>query len=207
MRQPATDRPKRMTMGNQKKSSKDIDPLTPDFWNHEREILYEILFPLISAATLSGAAFAFEELAGMVTLGIGFDVVNDAVIRWSAAHTTEVVNQITKTSMAAFIDKFDPWLNSGKHLDSLIEDLTPFYGPVRAEMVAVTEVTRAFALGNMATWRASGVVKGFNWMTAEDDRVCVICSGQADGNPYGMDADTPPLHVRDRCWLQPIVPI
>ena len=42
-------------------------------------------------------------------------------------------------------------------------------------IVAVTEVTRAYAAGNVMAWKASGVVDGKIWQTAVDERVCPVC--------------------------------
>jgi hypothetical protein len=132
-------------------------------------------------------------------------VFNQAAIDWAAQNTKQVVAEISKTSMTAFLQHYDDWVKSGDPLDVLIETLTPYYGPVRAEMVAVTEVTRAYAIGNLAVWQRTGMVTGFNVNTAEDDIVCPICGAERENNPHQMDADAPPYHVRCRCWLTPIL--
>jgi len=180
-------------------------PVDDIFWNEESQKLYEILFPLISSASLSGARNAYDALGGVAELGVAWDVVNDDVIKWATAHTIEVVAQVTKTSMAAFVEHFDSWLLSGETMDSLIELLTPYYGVVRAEMIAVTETTRAFALGNLEAWKSSGVVSGWKWRTAMDDIVCPICTEKERNNPYEFGDETPPAHVRCRCSMSPVM--
>jgi SPP1 gp7 family putative phage head morphogenesis protein len=141
-------------------------------------------------------------------MAINWALVNEAVIAWASQYTATVVAQITTTSMSAFTANFPAWYRSGQPLQALIDTLSPYYGPVRAEMVAVTEVTRAFAQGNILAWQASGVVDGVRWETGQDDLVCDICiplaekSGTLDG---GVDGQFPPAHVNCRCYLQPVV--
>ena len=88
------------------------------------------------------------------------------------------------------------------------------FGEQRAQMIAVTETTRAFAEGE----RQAGlelkekypdvpVVK--TWMTNEDERVCPICGG-LDGQEVaideafefeGVEYPEPPAHPNCRCWM------
>ena len=79
----------------------------------------------------------------------------------------------------------------------------------RARMIAVTEVTRAFAEGNMAAWRESGVIERRRWNTNNDELVCPIC-GPRHNMVVDMGAsfdgiDNPPAHPRCRCWVTPVV--
>jgi hypothetical protein len=67
------------------------------------------------------------------------------------------------------------WIDNGETLPQLIERLVPLFGEKRAELIAVTEVTRAFAEGNMVAWRESGVIQKRRWNTANDELVCPIC--------------------------------
>jgi SPP1 gp7 family putative phage head morphogenesis protein len=67
-------------------------------------------------------------------------------------------------------------------------------------------VTELYAQGNHAVYAASGVVKGWRWNTANDERVCPICLERA-GKVYPMDdtENLPPAHAGDRCWVTPEV--
>lgn len=176
--------------------TKQADPQSEEFWSEEAALLFALLYPYLRDMILAGARNAYLELAATVDLGIAWDIVNEAVISWANKYTTEVVAQISKTSMAAFLDNFEPWLNSGKPLQDLIDTLTPYYGPVRARMIGTTEVTRAFANGNIAMWRQTGVVESFRFNTSRDELVCPICS-PLDGQIFqlGDTEHTPALHV------------
>src|SRR4029077_16467442 len=77
-----------------------------------------------------------------------------------------------------------------------------------AHLVALTETTRAVSAATLDRYARNGV-DGKEWMTALDQRVCAICSGNEDvgaiplsqGFPSGDDA--PPAHPLCRCSISP----
>ena len=178
-------------------------------WDSEKDLLFNLLFPRILAAAMAGAE---NSLGSLVDMGVGVDwaLVNTAVQEWARQYAYDLVTKITDTTRRFVQETVAAWIESGAPLDDLIDSLAPMFGSVRAEMIAVTEITRAFAEGNMALWSSSGVVSGKQWMTANDELVCPIC-GVLDGNVVALDADfddgsfAPPAHVRCRCWMQPVV--
>lgn len=80
--------------------------------------------------------------------------------------------------------------------------------PARAHMIAVTEMSRAVSAATLDSYRERGV-KATEWFTAEDDRVCVICDGNAAAGAVGLgylypSGDVmPPAHPNCRCSLAP----
>ncbi len=188
-------------------SHRDIkqDATQQSFWNGERQTLFELLFPLFKSSMTDEAKSAYDELAGIVDAGVAWDIVNDQALSWANTQTSLVVSQITKTSMNGFLTEFEPWVNSGEPLDVLIDSLSQYYDPVRAEMIAVTETTRAFAQANIGTWRQFESVTGYDVLTAEDDITCPICLEEQARNPHALDEPPPPYHVRCRCGVRPVV--
>jgi SPP1 gp7 family putative phage head morphogenesis protein len=90
-------------------------------------------------------------------------------------------------------------------MEDLISRVERVWGGPRADVAAITEVTRLYAEGNRAAWAASGVVKALQWKTSQDERVCPVCGPLAD-TELAMDAeDVPPAHPRCRCWIVPVV--
>lgn len=184
-------------------------------WEEEHTLLLAIIYPFLLAAAVNGAKTALAELA-LLGVGVDWALVNQAVVDWARRYSYNLVRQINATTQKYLQTVVPDWINSGAPLDVLAETLAPMFGVVRAEMIAVTEVTRAYAEGNIETWRESGVVSGKRWMTANDDLVCPICA-PLDGMMVGLDEngftteagglglDAPPAHVRCRCWLQPVV--
>lgn len=184
-------------------------------WQEEAEDLEGLLFPHLRDAAVAAAGNALAGLVADVAVGVDWGLVNGAAVRWAREHALGVARDITDTSRDFVRQELAAWAESGAPLDELTGRLAPLFGPVRAEMIAVTETTRAFAEGNVITWRESGVVDGLRWMTAQDELVCPICEPLAgreaplDGDGFsteaGLGIPAPPAHVNCRCWLQPVV--
>jgi SPP1 gp7 family putative phage head morphogenesis protein len=175
-------------------------------WGEEDDELYRVLLPLVRRAALDGAQEGLGALGG---IGVDWGLVNQAVAGWARAYTFELVRQINGTTRAYLQREVPAWVQSGEPLEALIAALEPMFGKVRAEMIAATEVTRAFAEGNVEVWKASGVVGKKEWFTAEDELVCPIC-GPLAGTMVGLEegfaeVGNPPAHVNCRCWLGPVV--
>jgi SPP1 gp7 family putative phage head morphogenesis protein len=181
-------------------------PLNETFWTGEREKLFNILFPLVQDAALIGAENAISELG----IGVDWQLVNKAVKKWAKKYSGELVGGITDTTKDILQKKLADWIESGKPLGDLIKDIEPMFDAPRAKMIATTEVTKAFSEGNQASWKASEVVDGKKWMTAQDDLVCPICGPlsevEADLNgDFEGEYDGPPAHPNCRCWLSPVI--
>ena len=79
----------------------------------------------------------------------------------------------------------------------------------RAEMIGRTEIARAHSAGNMAAYRASGVVEKKQWILGEE--ACEICQANAEEGEIGLDKtfssgdDSTPAHPRCECAVVPIV--
>lgn len=181
----------------------------------DQEELIEILYPDLLAATSGGARAATAQL---LEAGIGTDweLINQWAKNWARNYTYTLVKKINETSRRFISTNIDEWIKSGEPLPELRKRLEPMFGRVRAEMIAVTEVTRAYAQGNLKAWKSSGHVTHKRWMTAQDELVCPICAPLGRAAPVPLDAngfdaggnfiEAPPAHVRCRCWLKPILP-
>jgi SPP1 gp7 family putative phage head morphogenesis protein len=151
----------------------------------------------------------FPETTG---IGINWDLANEAARRWAWSYATRWTAQLVASTRRQMQLEITRWIDNGETLPQLIKRLTPLFGEKRAELIAVTEVTRAFAEGNMRAWRETGVVQKRRWNTANDELVCPIC-GPLNGKVVGMDEpfapgiDSPPAHPRCRCWLTPVVEV
>ena len=85
----------------------------------------------------------------------------------------------------------------------------------RVQMIARTELLRASNLGALAIYQANNdVLRGWEWLTAVDDRVCPICAPldgllfNFDGSPAEKGLSTtaqipPPAHPQCRCTVVP----
>ena len=203
------------------------DYRSPVFWDSEAAELYgntaAVILRIFQAAGMQAAA-ALPLWAQTLT---SWDVFNEAAIRYLRWYRLNTVPQITDYMRDKAVEAIDDWIRSGARLDVLIAELEPIFGTIRAGRIAVTEVTRTYAQGNLSAWRASGVVTEKRWYTARDELVCPYC-GNLHGQTVSIEGDfsvpldklppqiasklsgpllyqSPPAHVNCRCYLQPVV--
>jgi len=171
------------------------------------------LYDMLRRALLQSVDLGVSvSVAQFDTIGFGFDwtLANDNARRWAEQYTGELVRNINATSLERTRRAVSAWIDNGESLGALIEDLTPIFGRGRAELIASTEVTRAYAEANRQAYIETGVVDQIEWRTAVDERVCPIC-GPLHGtqtsarNPDFGGRGIPPAHPRCRCWIVPVI--
>ncbi len=186
-----------------------MEPLTANFWLTEAALLYTVVFGVVDEAArrgvLSAAMGIIQALLGVREPTVDYDLLNEAAHNYADAHTFALVSRITDTSRGQLQAAFTEWIASGEPLPGLTERLAPMFGPVRAEAIAVTEITRVYHASNVIGWREFGV-DTWQFQTAVDDTVCPKC-GPLHGNEYSIEDEehAPPIHVRCRCYSKPVV--
>lgn len=189
------------------------DPNRAEFWEREEEELVDILFDNGVGIYQHGYDGALDQLAGINVsfpdLGIAVDLQAE---RFAQRWAFNMGKEINNTSRRYLQREFNAWIQSGEPLKDLINTIqgSGLFSPVRAEMIAVTEVTRIYALSNIEAWADTGVVQEMRWQTARDDLVCPICRPlhnkltDVRGREFvGIDENdeevirrNPPAHVR-----------
>lgn len=158
---------------------------------------------LVEAATNEGIRLAAE-------VGVQFDiaVVNAAAQEWAKSYTYDLVKGLTETTQKVLrgaMEKYTtlPGMTIGE-LQALIE---PAFGVVRAEMISITEITRAYSQATNHYQREledSGIRTTRVFHTSHDELVCPRCLPW-NGKPesmWGLEYPSgPPLHTRCRCFL------
>lgn len=150
-------------------------------------------------------AYARERSAEMV--GMRRDelgrLVENPLAEWAI---TEPTRDSIRADVTQAIE--DGWSN-----DRLSAALEENYGfsKERAMTIARTETNYAASQGALEGYKASGVVAGKVWLTAEDDLVSEECEANADAGVIGLDEDfpsgddAPPAHPNCRCAIAPAV--
>lgn len=198
-----------------------MDPLSIEFWRSEFARLWGALAVPMVDILLAGIGAGISATPPEMQAILSWDAVNTSVLRFLDDYKVEWIGGINATTQEQVVFAIDKWIKSGERLDSLTAMLTPIFGATRAEMIAVTEVTRLYAEGNILAWDGyGGFVSGKSWNTANDDLVCPICaplngkivslqgawSADAEGNIVeGLGLYAPPAHPRCRCWLTPVL--
>ena len=175
----------------------------------------------VDQAAATGLDVAFRQL-GNVGINLSYGPLNYFARDWAQAYSYNLITRIDASTGRQVGSAVSSWMETGAHLDALIAQLEPIFGRVRAEAIASTETTRAFAEGTLLGYRQSGLVIATEWKTARDERVCDICwplrgqRGDLNGNfrhPGGIGKAgryagmifRHPAHVRCRCGIAPIV--
>jgi len=192
------------------------NPLTFEFWSNEEQELWGKLSPLVMNSLLAGAKGGLEILPDAVADNVNWQEYDHNVQSFLLSYRLNELAGINATTMERVIEEILQWQTLGESQENLRERLLLFaLSLARAEMIAVTEVTRLFGMGNILIWLATGLVAGKTWMTARDELVCPICAplhGEIRGllENFSGGINSPPIHPHCRCWISPrqfLIPI
>ncbi|GIK83029.1 MAG: hypothetical protein BroJett024_41340 [Alphaproteobacteria bacterium] len=153
-----------------------------------------------NARAWAGARAA--EMVGMRRMPDGLLVPNPSA-RWQI---TEGTREFLRTQVNAALE--EGW--SAQRLRSEILDSVAFDG-ARAMTIARTEIAKADTAGSMEGYRASGIVVGKRWLTAQDEKVSDECRACEDAGQIGLNdkfpsgEDAPPNHPNCRCVVLPVL--
>jgi len=169
------------------------------------------LVDVLTGATQSGAL----QFTDMVKLEIDGDAVNKQAVTAVEKYAFDLVKGIDDTSRERLRDAISEFIqNPGTTIGDVI-DMLPF-DDARAQLIATTEITRAYASGQKLAGDATAeawpdVTITKMWHTNNDSIVCPLCeplNGQEvdreepfvddDGNEYDAPGDP---HPGDRCWV------
>ena len=176
----------------------DLANLPADFWDEEAKTLVKALSPFGEKVYLDAA----KELMKQAAIEADWDVINENAVNWSKDYTFDLVRGINETTLTATQRAIGDYFEQGMTIGDLEEQLSPMFGPVRAEMIAVTEVTRAASQGEQAVAKEvakAGIDMTPIWQTNNDELVCELCGPKHDKTI--TDGMFPPEHPRCRCWV------
>ena len=192
----------------------------PNTWLPFRDVLIEFL----KDAALAGADLGRRQVeqgvfgvrkAVSASFNVDWDLANTSAAQWAQQHGAMLVSGLAGTTRDRVASEVRYFVENGLPLSELRKRImnieTGAFSGARAQTIAVTETTRAFAEGNVAAWQQSGVIMAYEWDTANDEITCPICGrlkgmrvpmGQGFGR-YGR----PPAHPNCRCGLLPVVEV
>lgn len=179
----------------------DLNNIPESFWQDAGEELQAALSRNFQDIYLAAA----EQILDAQPIGVDWGLVNSNAANWARQYSFDLVSGITQTSRQAVSDAIAAFFEEQQTLQQLRDRLSSIYGPVRADMIASTEVTRAAVQGErsvIAEIEAEGVQMQRFWITSQDELVCPICSPLHE-RPYSewsfQFPDGPPGHPRCRC--------
>lgn len=136
------------------------------------------------------------------SLAVFWDEIDQAGDEYIRVYFDEWWGQLTKTTRDRLRSAIQIARDQGLTSTDVMKLISPQFGPARAEMVAVTEMTRLMGGGAVATYRAMQLEE-WEWLTARDERVCEICE-ELDGKRFPISTPFDPAHVRCRCRSRPV---
>lgn len=145
-------------------------------------------------------------LMGEVGIGADLAVISQEAMARSRAISYELAQQLDRTTRALVEEALYTYTSTpGMTRGDLVKLLEPAFGEPRANMIAVTEVTRIYSDATNAYQRLAaeyGVEMRRVWFTLRDQLVCPIC-GPLHGLPEedwpAQYRDGPPAHPHCRC--------
>jgi hypothetical protein len=203
------------------KAVQDVDS-DIEWWDEWTAGYLALVLSYLERGAGVGADHGAEVLQLTWALGVDADVYNPAVADWARSYAGKLSKDLTRTDRMMLRRHLSAWVESHEDFPALVERVDSFLlNQARARRIAVTEATRCYAEGNLVAWRASEVVTGKIWETANDELVCPLCGGlygqlsELDGQEWahlrkpdlsiGLSVKAPPAHVNCRCWLAPWV--
>ena len=186
----------------------DLANLNPEFWNEFTTAYRGELIPKLEQIFLGSAE---QMLADAPALGVDWAMVNQYAADWARQYGYGLVGGITETTRTALQKKIAGFYENAMTIPQLRESLQSLFGPVRAEMIAITETTRAATEGQaslVTELNRQGIRMIGEWTTSNDELVCSVCfplDGRREENggfrhpKTGVFYKRPPAHPRCRC--------
>lgn len=192
-------------------SNPSVDKLTPAMFETMRAELQAAIRPVLERVYLAHAeALTHEFPRTKQGIGIDWGIINERAATWSSKYSFDLVTGITNTTRNTLQAQISDFFRDARTLKDLENTLSNLFGPVRAAMIAQTEVTRAASAAEEAyaeELRRLGLNVTFRWITENDEIVqrCPICWPRHETLQGDGWQELPPAHPRCRCWTNSVV--
>ena len=186
----------------------------------------QVLVAELQTVAVAGADFGREQVERHVlgtikqgAIGINWELANNNAAEWALDNSGALLKDLTQARVRRVQKEVARFIESPESMPELRKRLEGMFDKRRAHLIAATEVTNAFAAGNVEAWKESGVIERHRWNTANDEIVCPICGplhnmivsiegefeANRSDNGAAMVVQRPPAHPACRCWLTPVV--
>lgn len=173
-----------------------------EFWKDEHTVLAAVLTVLLISSAEKGVSQSVA-LISPVGLGVG-EAVNIAAEKWANRHSLSLAKGLNRTTRQMARVRMEAWIRQGGTVDQLTSSFGEIIAPRwRAEMIAQTEITRAYSEAARSVAKEVGAKR--IWATANDEKTCPTCQplDGAKENRNGVfpgGFTSPPAHPRCRCY-------
>jgi len=180
-----------------------IENVPAMFWDEVGKELAVVLAPFLEEVYLTQA----KELMLSQPIGIEWSLIHERAVTWVQQYTFDMVRDINQTSRSALQKAVSAYFERGQTIGELEQSISGLFGPIRASMIAQTEITRASVMGERSIaleLEKVGIRMIPIFATSSDEKVCPICA-PLNGKEVTEDL-FPPRHVNCRCWLNHELP-
>ncbi len=135
--------------------------LSSEFWQGEKKRLLAELLPKMEELAIAGVTVGLDKLA---RFGITFDsaLAHAEAAAWARTYTDDLLDKLGTTNRRVVGEVLSNWVETpGATMGDLTTSLQRVLDAnvARANLIAVTETTRAFAEGEALTYGAAGIPK------------------------------------------------
>ena len=207
------------------KSHTSIPPdvgMGEEFWDDWKQGYVDDFYPFMEEAVRIAVDMAAADVNARFAIsvepgaGLNADIAefaHDQTMRLVSRNSRMFRRTLTENDIMNLRKALSDWVERGGTFPELVDAINDIVvNERRAEMIAATEATRAFAVGQRTYWEHTGVVNASKWNTANDELVCPIC-GPLDNKVVPLEENfsdefdiyEPPAHINCRCWPTPAV--
>lgn len=199
-----------------------LSNVSDTFWARYDLQLTSLLDPFLQQIYLQQVGDLIEG----VSVGLDWALVNQDAAGWSSTYAFNLVKELrdhTRVAVDATLqglqktlqEAISAGIEQSMPLSDIRAALAPTFGPMRAEMIATTEITRATDMGEAGAverLKEHGIEMVPEWQTREDEKVCPVClgldgvQGQWNGSKWMFEHkethklyELGPAHPRCRC--------
>lgn len=172
----------------------------PDYWSTLSSAIESMMRDKLQDVYIAAA----EQFMDASSYAMSDDVLRASARAWANQAAMNLVTQMNETSRRQVTDAVDKFFSQSMNNQELRNNLERIFSPRRAELAAITEVTRAAAAGAERVadeLRQQGVRLVAVWETLVDERVCPLCGprhGKKQGDGWFF---LPPAHPKCRCFV------
>jgi len=155
----------------------------PEFWSEERAVMLAAIQPTL-ADLASDAVEKVRATVGEAAIEIDWNLANEEARQQALNYAGQLIKDVEATTVNAVQRELADWTASAETMDDLTRRIAaikddsgqPLFSAQRAETIAVTEATNAYAEANTSAWERAG---------------------------YARAVFKPSAHIRCRCYVQP----
>ena len=141
-------------------------------------------------------------------IGVDYDDVLNLSSKWASDYGFELVTNINANSQRALQAALQDFYSGKLDYNGVVNNISGYFSPVRAEMIASTEISRGFSQGGELyeqQLRQMGYNTDIIWYTQEG--ACEICKPNHKQlkRRNGWTVAGVPAHPRCRCWEEVLI--